>query len=553
MRYTTIILLFISALVNAQTLYEYNTTATNNRTNEIQYGYYEGQTFTVGTNGTNEAHDIYSVKWKLWKSGSPGTVTCELKAVDGDGLPTGSVLSSGTINGNTLTESTDGEVVEILMSSYELQPSTKYAVYLRAAGAAVSAKFNYQGNPYSGGAWIRYNSGWSVGDATSDYYFEVYGTSSGGEPPAETGGQPIAAWFFNNNATDFMGNHNGVLVAGSYDSNYKLEGTHSFLSDGVGEYIKTENKVDLGDTATIVFSFRNTNESGYPAIIASHRSGIGTGFQIFADLANKAIRFRKYNGSDYGDAISATNSWVAGDWVHVAIRTFNTQGQYFKIFINGTASGIDSVAITGAMSVNDTIAIGTLLSGDGSFYGRIDNVQIYDYALSDEQISYLYENRATATIIEDETPPSYEGLLVYRDEVQMFPRRTEIERLFFRMESTYVPPAEQGSIFAINQSLGRGLNAYGVVAMNNTVDLQWSAALFDSIADAGFDHLRLVIYGVEYGAAPAYTISSTSIERLEAIFDSCLVRGIIPLFDYHQPAFLNNATQANKDAFISHW
>ncbi|GAJ19661.1 unnamed protein product [marine sediment metagenome] len=47
-------------------------------------------------------HKITSVKLKLWKEGSPGTVTISIRATDGRGHPTGGDLCSGTINGNTI-------------------------------------------------------------------------------------------------------------------------------------------------------------------------------------------------------------------------------------------------------------------------------------------------------------------------------------------------------------------------------------------------------------------------------------------------------------------
>jgi len=92
-----------------------------------------GQTFTVGIIGKNVKHYLDSVVLKLYRVGSPSTFTVELYAIDGNGLPTGSILSSGTIDGNTITTSADGEEVEIDMTEYLLQPSTKYALVFYGA------------------------------------------------------------------------------------------------------------------------------------------------------------------------------------------------------------------------------------------------------------------------------------------------------------------------------------------------------------------------------------------------------------------------------------
>ena len=76
------------------------------------------------------AYTIDSVQLEIYRSGTPGTVNIELYAVDGSNHPTGPVLSSGTINGDTLTTSTNGWFYSISMSSYAMSASTKYAIVL---------------------------------------------------------------------------------------------------------------------------------------------------------------------------------------------------------------------------------------------------------------------------------------------------------------------------------------------------------------------------------------------------------------------------------------
>jgi len=178
------VILCFNSQAYAATRYEYHTTAPHIR--RYTYGdNYEGNTFTVGTVGANENFNITSTKWKLCRSGSPGIITAELKAVDGDGLPIGDVLSSGNYNGNLLTTSESAEVVEITMSSYELQASTQYAIYMTAPNGDFSNKLYEKMNladTYAGGKWIfttTGHGGWAIGSPSSDFYFEVYGTAVG--------------------------------------------------------------------------------------------------------------------------------------------------------------------------------------------------------------------------------------------------------------------------------------------------------------------------------------------------------------------------------------
>jgi len=92
------------------------------------YGiYWSAQTFTVGTT----AHTVTSVKLKLYRVGSPGTVTVSIRATSA-GHPIGSDLTSGTIDGTSLNATEPGSWYRITLTEYSLSASAKYAVVIRA-------------------------------------------------------------------------------------------------------------------------------------------------------------------------------------------------------------------------------------------------------------------------------------------------------------------------------------------------------------------------------------------------------------------------------------
>ena len=107
------------------TLYERYTTGEDHAAG-IYGRYWKGQTFTIGNTGANENHNITSVKLKLFRQGSPGMLTVHIRATSG-GKPTGSDLTSGTTDGNTLTTAYAGEWREIALTPYELSANTQYA------------------------------------------------------------------------------------------------------------------------------------------------------------------------------------------------------------------------------------------------------------------------------------------------------------------------------------------------------------------------------------------------------------------------------------------
>lgn len=132
-----------------------------------------GQTFT-----TTESYILTSVKLKLYRDATaPGTLTVNIYATSEE-LPTGGVLASGTTNGNTLTENTDGEWREItLTSSYALVSGTKYAIVL---ATNANAGFRYYSMPetYEGGDYVYFDDPNWVVYGGADWMFETWGTDA---------------------------------------------------------------------------------------------------------------------------------------------------------------------------------------------------------------------------------------------------------------------------------------------------------------------------------------------------------------------------------------
>ncbi|MHC4191819.1 MAG: choice-of-anchor R domain-containing protein [Planctomycetota bacterium] len=162
-------------------LYEYHNTGDNDIM-DIADTKWIAQTFTVGTLSPNVEHEITSVKLLLYRLGNPGTITVSIRAVDGNKFPVagGGDLISATINGDSLTTDPAGNWYTIEMPSYNLQPSTMYAIVVRAAESEGlnELKWRYDYPAYykggltyisyeSGDMWMRYN-----GD---DMMFEVWG------------------------------------------------------------------------------------------------------------------------------------------------------------------------------------------------------------------------------------------------------------------------------------------------------------------------------------------------------------------------------------------
>ncbi|GAJ02051.1 unnamed protein product, partial [marine sediment metagenome] len=168
------------------TLYEYYNTGDDDA--YTRYGsYWAAQTFTPST-----AHKITSVKLKLFRVGSPGTITVSIRATFG-GKPTGGDLCVGTTDGNSLTTSTAGEWREITLGAgYNLNAFTKYAIVVRATSGDGANLFQWRWDGSSptyeeGNAAVSSNSG-SLWDGYTewDFMFEDWGEEIPVDPPTVT-------------------------------------------------------------------------------------------------------------------------------------------------------------------------------------------------------------------------------------------------------------------------------------------------------------------------------------------------------------------------------
>ena len=134
-----------------------------------------GQTMPTAT-----SHDLSKIRLRLYRVGSPGTVTVSLRAVDGGLDPTGPDLAVGTIDGNALTAATAGEFVDINVTTpYARVSGTTYALVVRATGGDATNYVGWRKNSGAGFASGEYEASGDSGatwtpDAGQDFMFETW-------------------------------------------------------------------------------------------------------------------------------------------------------------------------------------------------------------------------------------------------------------------------------------------------------------------------------------------------------------------------------------------
>jgi len=141
---------------------------------------WKGQTFLAPSN----VPSVIYAKLKLYRTGSPGTITVGIRATSG-GIPVGADLDSGTLDGNTLTTDTAGAWYTINFSgNLSLTGGVTYALVVSApsgdAANTVKTRVDSTVLSYTDGTYVTSGdsgASWAA-DSFIDMMFEVYGDGS---------------------------------------------------------------------------------------------------------------------------------------------------------------------------------------------------------------------------------------------------------------------------------------------------------------------------------------------------------------------------------------
>ena len=120
-----------------------------------------------------------------------------------------------------------------------------------------------------------------------------------------------------------------------------------------------------------------------------------------ANLAAERVQF-VLNANGTQNKLDGTMSLVAGQWYHIACTYDGTE---MKTYINGILDG--TMSLTGQVSSNDIFAIGRNYGDDRILDGEIDEVRVFDTALTQTEIREWMCQRLTPN------HPQYASMLAY--------------------------------------------------------------------------------------------------------------------------------------------
>jgi len=202
------------------------------------------------------------------------------------------------------------------------------------------------------------------------------------------------------NVTNYVDGSSGTVQGGIYNPGGGYDGWGAFEFDGGSEAADQINfsDVDLSHVGYSIEVWAKFNDNtGQQPILAlntpftSDELLIGIDNNDF-DTGN--ITFGVYNST--WQEVSSTTLPNVGDWYHIIAVQNDT---HKVIYINGQNEGTTAEV---SVPLKTTLSIGKRKYTNLNFNGTVDELKIYNYSLSAEQASALYQNK-TGLIVSQET------------------------------------------------------------------------------------------------------------------------------------------------------
>ena len=179
-------------------------------------------------------------------------------------------------------------------------------------------------------------------------------------------------------------------ATGKYNSSLNFDGTDDYVDLGPLTSYNFTGRPNMTFAAWINVN----NFVSNLGIISNGQGGGGTTVRFdWVIYSGNRLRLVWGDGVTYQDFFSSNNSINTNQWIHVAVTT-NSNNQ-LQFYINGKPdNGVQTITNNlGISSVNWKIGR-SYNSPSYTFNGKIDDVRVYNYALTSEQVKTVFNNGA---------------------------------------------------------------------------------------------------------------------------------------------------------------
>tara|TARA_R110002126_G_scaffold291807_1_gene459621 strand:- start:47337 stop:50786 length:3450 start_codon:yes stop_codon:yes gene_type:complete len=245
-------------------------------------------------------------------------------------------------------------------------------------------------------------------------------TIYGGQASALTDASLVSYWNFEegsgSSAIDGVSGYNGTITGATYSSATSSDprgGQYSLAFDGGNDHVDFTDMNEIENSNFTIsfwarsnttsrdqgFLYKGNHSTNQPLLIWRDES-VGNFGNIGNGNAN-ALSALVYDGtSDYGLS-SPTNTFNDTEWHHIAVSV-DLSGNLMELYIDGAAQmgGAGNISNNGVRNTNNILRIGESLDGQNDLNGNMDELRIYNAALSAGQITELSGNSFTVEGLE---------------------------------------------------------------------------------------------------------------------------------------------------------
>ena len=201
----------------------------------------------------------------------------------------------------------------------------------------------------------------------------------------------VSYYSFEIDANDEISGNDGV-VTGAVNKKGKVRSGYEF--DGDGDYIKVDDSSSLdtnGDYTLSMWIYNAAGSNTYPTLINRRSQSDSHGYLwIFTGSTDESrIRFQYNNGSKMTEV--AWSSALGKDvWNH-AVFVYADSADTITLYIDGISRGSKSAPNVADITAED-LYMGTYQGNSAyTFEGKLDEVGLWNRALSTDEINELYD------------------------------------------------------------------------------------------------------------------------------------------------------------------
>jgi hypothetical protein len=195
------------------------------------------------------------------------------------------------------------------------------------------------------------------------------------------------AYYKMSDATDQLGNYNGTAtnvnfnVAGKFGNAGEFNGSSSRIATNI-----TNSVIPINSSFTISTWINTSATSGLIVAEGNWNAWSTAGFAIGMVSSNRVEASIANNGGAGGTQV-VSSSIPLNTWVHIA-ATIDI-GNFLKLYVDGSEVASTALSNNSRNNVSGGFYLGSDVSGF-YFNGKIDQIRIYDSALSAANVTALY-------------------------------------------------------------------------------------------------------------------------------------------------------------------